>query len=260
MKKCEATEGCKNKRDYTLIDHNSKKKANLCGDHFEQGMKAFLEQDPLSRGFNVIIDDTNLAPKHWAHLEALAKEVGAEFEVKDFTDVSIEECIKRDLTRSNSVGEKVIRKMYNDFLRPVRVVAIHDERLPHAVMCDIDGTLALFGKENPYERDFLQDKVNRPVLSILKSCQVQIILVSGRNGKFLEQTHEWLKQNKIDYDRIYMRAEGDNRKDTLVKEEIYKTHIQGKFNIDFVLDDRDSVVELWRSLGLTCLQVAEGDF
>ena len=34
----------------------------------------------------------------------------------------------------------------------------------------------------------------------------------------------------------------------------------GNYNVKFVLDDRNRVVEMWRSLGLTCLQVADGDF
>ncbi len=36
--------------------------------------------------------------------------------------------------------------------------------------------------------------------------------------------------------------------------------MQGRYTIKFVLDDRNQVVEFWRSLGLTVLQVAEGDF
>lgn len=47
--KCKATEGCKNKAQYTLIDHKLKKKAILCNDHFEQGMKAWVEADPIIR-------------------------------------------------------------------------------------------------------------------------------------------------------------------------------------------------------------------
>lgn len=34
----------------------------------------------------------------------------------------------------------------------------------------------------------------------------------------------------------------------------------GRDNILFVIDDRDSVVEMWRRNGLTVLQCAKGDF
>jgi len=57
-----------------------------------------------------------------------------------------------------------------------------------------------------------------------------------------------------------MRKTGDSRKDSIVKREIFEEHIKGKYRIQFVLDDRNQVVEMWRQLGLTCLQVAEGDF
>ena len=57
-----------------------------------------------------------------------------------------------------------------------------------------------------------------------------------------------------------MRKTGDNRKDAIVKREIYETHIKDKYQVDYVLYDRNQVVEMWRSLGLTCLQVADGDF
>ena len=43
-------------------------------------------------------------------------------------------------------------------------------------------------------------------------------------------------------------------------DEIFENDIRPYYNIDYVLDDRNQVVEMWRSIGLTCLQVAEGNF
>ena len=57
-----------------------------------------------------------------------------------------------------------------------------------------------------------------------------------------------------------MRPENDNRQDSIVKREIFEQYIKGVYDIEFVLDDRNQVVEMWRSLGLKCLQVQEGDF
>ena len=57
-----------------------------------------------------------------------------------------------------------------------------------------------------------------------------------------------------------MRSTGDHRNDAIVKQELYEQEIAGKYNVDFCVDDRDRVVDLWRSLGLTCFQVAEGWF
>ena len=74
------------------------------------------------------------------------------------------------------------------------------------------------------------------------------------------QTEAWLKEHKIEYIALHMRQADDNRKDSIVKSEIYETFINGYYNVSFVLDDRNQVVEMWREKGLTCLQVAEGDF
>jgi len=57
-----------------------------------------------------------------------------------------------------------------------------------------------------------------------------------------------------------MRSQGDTRPDEIVKREIYEEHIKPLYNVDFVLDDRNKVVKMWRSLGLKVLQVAEGNF
>jgi hypothetical protein len=57
-----------------------------------------------------------------------------------------------------------------------------------------------------------------------------------------------------------MREAGDSRKDSIVKQELYERHIKPSYDVFVVLDDRNQVVDMWRSLGLVCLQVAPGDF
>ena len=57
-----------------------------------------------------------------------------------------------------------------------------------------------------------------------------------------------------------MRKNNDFRGDEIIKKEIYIEKIKDKYNILFVLDDRQKVVNMWRDLNLTCLQVANGDF
>jgi hypothetical protein len=65
----------------------------------------------------------------------------------------------------------------------------------------------------------------------------------------------------IYFDEIFMRPEGNNEKDSVIKKRLFEQHIRGKYYVDFVLDDRDQVVKMWRhELGLPCLQVAEGNF
>lgn len=62
-----------------------------------------------------------------------------------------------------------------------------------------------------------------------------------------------------DYE-LHMRPAGDRRRDSIVKAELFDRHVRDQYRVLVVLDDRKQVVEMWRSLGLTCLQVAEGDF
>jgi hypothetical protein len=57
-----------------------------------------------------------------------------------------------------------------------------------------------------------------------------------------------------------MRPENDMRKDSVVKSELFWEHVAPNYNVQFVLDDRDQVVDFWRSIGLVCWQVAPGDF
>lgn len=73
-------------------------------------------------------------------------------------------------------------------------------------------------------------------------------------------TMAWLDENGVPGKVLHMRKNGDDRADYIVKKEIYEANIKGKYNVIFVLDDRDQVVRMWREEGLKCLQVAEGNF
>jgi hypothetical protein len=172
--------------------------------------------------------------------------------------------------------------MYNRYVRPTEYVdqspAQQDESLPHAVICDLDGTLALMGDRSPYDcKKCGDDKRNDAIDNLLYHYRQgltdsgnywpAIFFFSGRSAECKEETEKWLKKhgyklNDDDHDTfLVMRKEHDNRKDAVVKLEMYNEHIRGKYYVDFVLDDRDQVVEMWRkTLGLTCLQVNYGNF
>lgn len=86
-------------------------------------------------------------------------------------------------------------------------------------------------------------------------------MLSGRDGVCEDETKKWLKNNNIPCDFLFMRTPGDNRKDTIVKKELFDKYVKDTYNVQFVLDDRSCVVDMWRNeIGLTVLQVAEGDF
>lgn len=133
-----------------------------------------------------------------------------------------------------------------------------------AIIVDIDGTLAHMKGRSPYDwgrvgEDEVDDTIKN-IVYLYKINGAKIILVSGRSAVCRTETIEWLERNKIKFDNLYMRGEDDNRKDWLVKQEIYDHYIKDNFNILFVLDDREQVVNMWRENGLKCLQVAEGNF
>ena len=107
-----------------------------------------------------------------------------------------------------------------------------------------------------------EDEVDPNIKNLLDSLREEyvIFLVSGRSEACRKETEKWLTENDISYDMLFMRPEYDIRKDSIIKREIFETHIRPYYNVEFVLDDRNQVVDMWRSLGLKCLQVAEGDF
>jgi len=108
------------------------------------------------------------------------------------------------------------------------------------------------------------DTVNEPVLKVLdafRSTQHRhdIVFCSGRPERCRADTEAWLKQHGFNHYALWMREDGDFRRDDIVKQEILDKYID-KDRVLFVLDDRDQVVDMWRRNGLTCFQVAEGDF
>lgn len=221
----------------------------------------------------MIVDDTNFDPKHEIRIRELvneyAKESGRQIkiEVKLF-EATVEECIERDAKRPQPVGEKVIRDTYNRYVAPIGRIPFYSEQdatLPHAIICDIDGTLALISDRSPFDASRCeQDLLNEPIFRIIQQYAAlghKIILLSGRSTAHRIQTTNWLSMHQVPYEVLLMRQEGDMHKDSVVKKEIFESHIKGIYHVDFVLDDRNQVVDMWRKeLGLLCLQVFYGDF
>lgn len=221
-----------------------------------------IVENALKIGKNVVVDDTNFNPIHEEYFRQLAKTYKAEFEIK-FFDTPLEICMVRDNKRPNGVGETVIRRMYNQYLKSEPAVYEHNRSLPTAIICDIDGTLAHMEDRSPYDWSRVyQDEVDPIIKKLLDTIKYKylIILTSGRDEVCREETNKWLRENDVPYGMLLMRPEGDIRKDSIVKRELFERYIRDYYNIEFVLDDRNQVVEMWRSLGLKCLQVQEGDF
>lgn len=213
----------------------------------------------IQNGKHVIIDDTNLDLKHELHIKDLIKGK-AEIVIQDFTEVPLETCIQRDLKRISSVGEKVIRNMHKQYLQK-NIKYVEDINLPHAIIVDIDGTLAKMVNRNPFEWNKVKhDSCNDVIKQMVNDYKGNVIIFTGRDGVCKTDTIEWLHLNDIKYDKLFMRDCGNTEKDSIIKQRMFDNNIRGKYYIDYILDDRNQVVEMWRSIGLICLQVAEGDF
>jgi len=133
---------------------------------------------------------------------------------------------------------------------------------------DLDGTLAIFeGVRNGLDfSDVTKDKVNEVVKEVLIMYKKydrkrKIIVISGRpNTKNVyQQSLFWLKKNKIPFDKLFL-VDREGLPDAENKKFFYQTKIKDKYQIDFVLEDRNSVVKMWREIGLVCFQVAETNY
>lgn len=256
-----------NKDDLRVMLHNGR--YNKSNESIVIGVRDSIVYDGLRAGRNVVVDDTNFHPSHTDRLQAIALELGVGYEEK-FFDIDVDEAIKRDLARPVTVGEKVIRKMYDQYIRPPHQPLAPNPKLPWAIICDIDGTLAHMVDRGPYDpTNYAHDTVD-PIIRDLVQAEsahgTKVLIVSGRDDTYKQVTGDWLDEKGVPYDHLYMRPmanepDHDNkRKDYLVKRELFDTFIRGKYNVKYVLDDRDQVVREWRALGLKCLQVAEGAF
>ncbi len=83
-----------------------------------------------------------------------------------------------------------------------------------------------------------------------------IIILSGSMRRDLLE--EWLQKHNVYYDILINRREGDFTPDQELKVRWYEEYIAPVYEVVAVFDDRNKVVKMWRQLGLTCCQVAEG--
>jgi predicted kinase len=219
---------------------------------------------------NIIISDTNLDPDRAELWGEWAKAHGYQLKFKSFIDVPLNILLERDALRKNGVGADVIRMYWNKYIKPnlpqeERKTYTPNHSLPTAFIVDVDGTVAnMNGKRSPYEWDKVD--LDEPCLDVMSLVMTlfhaghKIIFASGRDEVCREKTLSWLESYKLPVEELFMRPEGDQRKDSEVKEEIFWNDIAPKWKVVGVLDDRNQVVDMWRSLGLRCYAVAAGDF
>jgi hydroxymethylpyrimidine pyrophosphatase-like HAD family hydrolase len=133
------------------------------------------------------------------------------------------------------------------------------------ILVDVDGTLALRNGREPFDWHLVHtDEPNSNVIQLVRLLNESghnIIFISGRQEDLHHQTSLWIEKHVSVQGVLLMRPSGDFRSDEMVEEDLIRRHLSDFSQILFVLDDRTPVVRMWREkLGLTCLQVAEGNF
>lgn len=139
------------------------------------------------------------------------------------------------------------------------------EALPTTAVFDVDGTLAIRGDRGQFDWSAVDvDTPNIPVLHVARALHHigwSVVYLTGRSEEARSLTEQWLTAHVAVPGPVFMRAARDFRRDVVVKRELYERHIAGRYDVQMVFEDRDQVVEMWRSeLGLPCFQVAPGDF
>ena len=221
----------------------------------------------LESGTNVIIDDTNLNEGTFQSWKDLATDIGAKSEVVKI-ETSFEECLIRDRARENPVGDHVIVQM-------ALQNGLYPEPKRGFVLCDLDGTLAdirhrlKYVKSEPKDwkgffEHISEDKPRIEVIDKLMEFEEQgydIFIVSARPDNYRKQTENWLLSafNGYEpYQAVLMRRAGDRRPDTETKAEILNNYFKDTKQIHAIIDDRPSVIRMWREKGLNVIDVGSG--
>jgi len=137
--------------------------------------------------------------------------------------------------------------------------------MKNVVVFDIDGTIA----DSTHRVNFLKQEIpdwdnflnhcneDTPIkwtirlLKLIKGLNYQIYLVTGRTDNIRNKTIDWLRRYNIPFDKLFMRKTGDYRHDHEIKFELIKDFID---NIWFAIEDKQSVVDKFRELGINVLQ------
>lgn len=223
---------------------------------------------------DIVFSDHNLEQPYRDELVARLKDVGYTVSVDVVgQDLGLDELWKRDEQRLHTVGRAVIAQQYQMFREMFPRYQLRDTTdKPKAVIFDIDGTLAHWeGIRYPYDYEKVdQDAADAVVWAALIGQVLldrQIIVMSGRDSCCRKLTTEWLEKYYyltisimsldqragLDFDsrvQIHMRPEGDQRPDVEIKHELFMEHVDGRYDIQAVFDDRPKVCRGWYDLGL----------
>jgi predicted kinase len=249
--------------------------------------RQFLIRNALKRDLNVIVDNVNASTRNWEEACKLAKESNKNVQVfEKLFYVELEEALERNAQRQGSarVPDEVIKKFWKElggkqfrfsnakvevFTQQNhltdRIVAPmeQEENLPRAVVFDNDGTISLIHADrSPYDASTCDQDMPHPhVIECMRlyfRAGYQILFVSGREEKDREPTERFYQKHfpEVTY-QLYMRPTGDQRKDVIIKEEIFNNHIKDKYYIAGWFDDRLQIVQWLYGNGFPVFRVGD---
>ena len=282
--------------DYLKAHNNRSDLVRISQD--DQGKKehmALFHQSVNARK-DIVVDRMNFDTKQRNRYLDVAKKAGYDTRII-VLHVSQYECMKRIRSRKDHPTIKTEDDAFNAvtffFKNYERVQDSEADEVirmgwkpygsTRAIVCDLDGTMANVEHRRKYVRpdnlpegkkfrpnwkkffdEMINDGVNlwcSEIVSMM-SERYPIIYATGRPGDYVEHTELWLNEQQLRFsgDFLFMRPEGDYRKDSVIKEIILEFEIKTRYDILFILDDRKQVVDMWRSHGYTVLQCDPGEF
>lgn len=244
--------------------------------------RLFLIKEALKNDKNVILDNLNLNKVHFNDVVKIAASLNKDIEVSEkLFYIDLNTAIERDSLRIGKakVGENVIRKWwkesgkekFKDRVPQVKILnktismpfkfMIQDESKPRAVIFDNDGTISLIHSgRSPYDASSCDlDHPHHHVIECMKlyyNAGYKILFVSGREDKDRVPTELFYKKHfpEVKY-KLFMRQTGDQRKDVVIKEEIFNSYIKDKYYIAGWFDDRLQVSQWVYKSGLPLFRV-----
>jgi predicted kinase len=252
-----------------------------------EATRNFLIEKGLKTGKNIIIDNLNLAPKHFSQTCEIVKKCNVDAMVieKHFY-ISLEEALERNSKRTGTarLDDKVIEKwwktsgkeMFKHYKPKVEVFAPklgskvwrpleQDTGLPAAIVVDNDGTICLpHPGRNVY--DASTSDLDIPHAHVIECVRnyfklgYKVLFVSGREEKDRAPTERFYQKHlpEVKYE-LFMRPSGNKEKDVLIKERIFEEQIRGKYKVCAWIDDRLQICRWVYENGLPLFRVGSPD-
>lgn len=257
--------------DLTIHQYYEPRDEVYSKEHVVSRYEQTLIYDSLEQGKVVIVDNTHV---RLADLKRLSY-YNVDVELK-IVDTDLDTILRRNESRNGVQDMDTIIKQHEVFksnmasnnytsvdFTPKKI--FNNSVYRPCVVFDIDGTLAHKGDRSPYDMTKVdQDTVDLPtayMLDVLRRDDIKIIICTGRtdDGHGRELSEKWLQDHGMYYDEFYIRANGDQRADWVVKEEFWEkicenNHILGMY------DDRLQVVRRARMLGFKVFNVEHNNF